>query len=80
MLVWYSAYERVPFTAINTAVESLGYITSLLRLFCRLQCALFAAWQLPQAAKFAVPCLPFCLRCGLALSFATGIKVAEAAV
>ena len=37
MLVSYSAYERVAFTAINTVVESLGYITSLLRLFCRLK-------------------------------------------
>ena len=34
MLVSYSAYERV---AINTAAESLGFITSLVRLFCRLK-------------------------------------------
>ena len=37
MLVSYLAYERVAFTAINTVVESLGYITSLVRLFCRLK-------------------------------------------
>ena len=28
MLVSYSAYETVAFTAIGTAAESLGYITS----------------------------------------------------
>ena len=60
MLVSYSAYERVAFTAINAVVESLVYITSLVRLFgcpkvC-LQCALFAVGQLPQAVKLAVPC------------------------
>ena len=37
MLISYSAYERVAFTAISTVVESLGYITSLLRLFRRLK-------------------------------------------
>ena len=37
MLVSYSANERVAFIAINTVAESLGYITSLLRLFCRLK-------------------------------------------
>ena len=37
ILVSYSAYERVAFTAINAVAESLGYITSLLRLFCHLK-------------------------------------------
>ena len=37
MLASYLAYERVAFTAINAGAESLGYITSLLRLFCRLE-------------------------------------------
>ena len=31
------AYERVACMAINTVAESLGYITSLLRLFCQLK-------------------------------------------
>ena len=37
MLASYSAYEIVAFTAINTVVESLVYMTSLVRLFCRLK-------------------------------------------
>ena len=37
MLVLYSAYERVAPIAINTVAESLGCITSLLRLFCCLK-------------------------------------------
>ena len=67
MLVSYSAYERVAFTAINAVVESLGYITSLLRLFRRLKVP-FAARQLQQAANFAVPRRLLCLQCGPAFS------------
>ena len=37
MLVLYSAYEGVAFKAINTAVESLDFITSLIGLFCPLK-------------------------------------------
>ena len=68
MLVLYSAYERVAFTAINAVVESLGYITSLLRLFCHLQVPspvrLVCPRQLPQAANFAVPRRLIFLQCG----------------